>query len=226
MNAKTFCSLAVLITLLSTISYSQTTNSITSKSEQKSEYVISLGGGYVGFFSETKRPNGFNVHVDLLYPDSDYFAFNIGINYSQFPGYHYDDYVVYYNAFTNDSIHIRSYGDAATISHLQLTPGVSFGNIKINNKFNYYLTAGLTVGVNRSGQSSYYISSSHGSTQVQTGTYEPNYSFKLGGFVSGRISYKISDKLNIFIEPSALSEWSGGSDFANYHINGGVSVAF
>ena len=125
MKAKTFCSLAVLISLLSTVSFSQSIDfnapkikgkacyEITkeqSSSEKKSNLVLSLSGGYAGLFNESSRPNGFNIQADVLYPISEYFALNISINYTQFPGYHYDEYEVKYNGAINDTVYTRYFG--------------------------------------------------------------------------------------------------------------------
>lgn len=235
MKAKTFCSLAVLILLLSTISYSQTTDAPKIKGKacydlmkeqsscgKKQDLVLSLSGGYAGLFKETSRPNGFNIQADALYPISDNFALNIGINYTQFPGYHYDEYEVKYNSAINDTVYTHYFGDYSAITHIQFTPGVSFGNINRYSKFNYFVTAGLTIGINREGKGILNMTSTY-SPQNNSLTIEPSYHFNFGAYVSGRISYKVSDKLNIFIEPSAVSNWSDNT-FSNFHLNGGVSL--
>jgi hypothetical protein len=190
--------------------------------QEKSSATFSLGAGFAGLFKETSRPNGFNIQADILYPVSEYFALNIGINYTQFPGYHYDYSDIHYNSVINDTVYTRYFGDYSTISHIQFTPGVSFGNITRESKFNYYLTAGLTIGINREGKGILNMTSTY-SVQNNSLTIEPSYHFNLGGFISGRISYKVSDKFNIYIEPSAFSNWSD-SYFSNYHINGGISL--
>jgi len=234
MNTKAFCYSAVLIILLSTISYSQTKDSLkpkgktcfqimTEQSECEQKMILSLGGGYAGLFEETSRPNGFNIQADLLYPVSEYFALNIGINYTQLPGYHYDEYEVKYNSAINDTVYTRYFGDYSTVSYIQFTPGVSFGNINRHSKFNYYVTAGLTIGINREGKGILNMTSTY-SPQNNSLTIEPSYHFNFGAYASGRISYKVSDKLNIFIEPAAFSNLSEGY-FSNYHLNGGVSIA-
>jgi len=236
MKAKTFCSLAILISLLSNLSYSQFTDSnfprtkskacyeITKEhqeSELKSNLVLSIGGGFAGLFKETNRPNGFNIQADVLYPVSEYFAFNLGLGFTQFPGFHFDYSDVIYSG--NDTIYSRIYGDNPITSFVYFTPGVSFGNVSRNSKLNYYITAGFTVGISRDGQGYFNYTNTFNVPQNQSSTVEPSYDFNLGGFVSGRISCKASDKLNVFIEPSAFSNWSD-SYFSNYHINGGISL--
>jgi len=94
----------------------------------------------------------------------------------------------------------------------------------MNNKLNFYITAGLTLGIFREGQGYHNITSIYNNnTQNESGTTGPSYGFQMGGFVSGRISYKISRKLNVFVESAALSDWTDNT-FSNYHINGGVSL--
>lgn len=212
MKAKTFCSLAVLILLLSTISYSQTLDA--PKSEQYSEYVLSIGGGFVGFFNETKRPNGFNIQADLLYPVEDYFALNLGLSLTHFAGYYFKDSYISY-----DMEPVTYWGDAGAMNQLHIIPGVSFGNFNRLNKLNYYLTAGLIIGASRESEGTF----SDSYLPLNVNVIKPSYDLSIGGFVSGRISYKVSDKLNIFIEPAAVSNWSDNT-FSNFHINGGVSL--
>lgn len=235
MRTRTFVCFAVIITFISTLSFSQSTDSNAPKIKVKScyeimknqtdnsEFVLSIGGGFTGLFNKYNRPNGFNIQTDIIYPVENYFALNIGLAFTQFPGYHYDDSKVYYNTAINDTVYSRFFGDYATISLIHITPGVSFGNINMNKKLNFYLTAGLTIGIDREGQGIHNITSTY-TLENDSLTIKPSYRFKLGGFVSGRISYKVSQKLNIFIEPALLSEWSDNS-FSNYHINGGVSIA-
>ncbi|MCX6156514.1 MAG: hypothetical protein NTY74_00865 [Ignavibacteriae bacterium] len=184
---------------------------------------FSIGAGYDGLFEKTSRPNGFNIQADVLYPVSENFALNIGINYSQFPGYHYDEYEVKYNSAINDTVYTHYFGDYSAITHIQFTPGVSFGNINRYSKFNYFVTAGLTIGINREGKGILNMTSTY-SPQNNSLTIEPSYHFNFGAYASGRISYKVSDKFNIFIEPAAVSNWSDNA-FSNYHLNGGVSLA-
>ena len=95
---------------------------------EKSNLVLSLSGGYAGLFKESGRPNGFNIQADLLYPVSEYFALNIGINYTQLPGYHYDEYEVKYNSAINDTVYTHYFGDYSTISHIQLLINVLIWN--------------------------------------------------------------------------------------------------
>ena len=225
MKAKAFCSLAVLIILLSTISYSQTLDApkikgkacydlMKEQSECEQRMIFSLGGGYAGLFEETSRPNGFNIQADVLYPVEDYFALNLGLSLTHFPGYYFKDSYISY-----DMELVNYWGDAGAINQLHILPGVSFGNFNRTNKFNYYLTAGLTLGVSRESEGTYNDSY----LPLNVNVIKPSYDFSIGGFVSGRISYKVSDKLNIFIEPAAVSNWSDNT-FSNYHINGGVSL--
>jgi hypothetical protein len=233
MKAKAFCSLAVLILLLSTISYSQTTDAPKIKGKacydlmkeqsecEKSNIVLSLSGGYAVLFRDTGYPNGFNIQADVMYPVSENFALNIGINYTRFPGYHFDYSNVAYTV--SDTVYSHIYGDNPITSFVYFTPGVSYGNVSRNSKFNYYVTAGFIVGISRDGRGYYNYTSTFNNSQNKSESVDPSYDFNLGGFVSARISYKVSDKLNVFIEPSAVSNWSD-SYFSNYHLNGGISL--
>jgi len=233
MKAKTFCSLAVLISLLSTFSYSQSADSNAPKTKskscyeimkeqsvdgQKSKLVFSLSGGYAGLFKESSRPNGFNIQADVLYPVSEYFALNLGVNFSQFMGYHYE-----YNTNIYDTVYEKGIGDVGKITQINLMPGMSFGNINGNSKINYYITAGLSLGLCRHGIGNDFITSNFSGLNTYSGTHGPNYYFDYGVFASGRISYKVSDRFGIFVEPTAFSDWKD-SEESNYRINGGISL--
>lgn len=181
----------------------------------KSSPLLSLSGGYAGLFKESSRPNGFNVQADVLYPVSGNFALNLGLGFTHFSGYYFKD------TYTSYDMELVTYwGDAGAINQLHFLPGVSFGNFSRLNKLNYYLTAGFALGVSRESEGTY----SDSYLPLNVNVTKASYDISIGGFVSGRISYKVSDKLNIFIEPAAFSNWSDNA-FSNYHINGGVSLA-
>jgi hypothetical protein len=228
MKAKTFCCLAVLIFLLSNLSYSQSTDSGFPKSkscyatmkelsgdEQKSNLVLSLSGGYAGLFKESSRPNGFNIQADLLYPVSKFFAMNFSFNYVQFPGYRTQSRIQ-----INDSTINTLTANRGVLYHINMTSGISFGNINRDSKLNYYLTAGLGIGYSILGNS--INSNSINNSVFSEVKYKTETIFIIGAFTSGRFSYKIAEKYRIFIEPSVYTWTLDGED--NYHINGGISI--
>lgn len=231
MKAKTFCSLAVLILLLSTISYSQTDNSPVNKNkacyeimkeqsgnDKKSDLVLSLSGGYAVLFRDTGYPNGFNIQADVLYPISDNFALNLALNFSQFPGYHIE-----YNYNFYDTFYVKGYSNIEKLTQINLMPGVSFGNLNSNSKFNYYITAGISLGLCSKGIASDYITTNSPSFVIIPHSYGLKYYFDIGGFISGKISYKVSDRFRIFLEPTAFSDWKDSYE-SNLRINGGISL--
>jgi hypothetical protein len=230
MKAKAFCSLAVLITLLSTISYSQTTNTPKTKGKtcyelmkeqsgcEKSNLVLSLSGGYSVLFRDTGYPNGFNIQADVLYPLSESFAFNLGVNFSQFPGYHYE-----FNHKLNDTFYVKGYGNIEKLTQINLMPGVSFGNLNSNSKFNYYITAGISLGLCSNGIASDYNTTNSPNVVIIPPSYGLKYYVDFGVFASGRISYKVSDRFRIFLEPTAFSDWKESYE-SNLRINGGISL--
>ena len=231
MKAKAFCSLAVLILLLSTISYSQTTDSLKPKGKacydlmkeqsecEKSNIVLSLSGGYAVLFRDTGFPNGFNIQADVLYPISENFALNLAVNFSQFPGYHYD-----FNHNFYDTFYVKGYGNIEKLTQINLMPGVSFGNLNSNSKFNYYITAGISLGLCSNGIASDYVTTNSPSAVIIPPSYGLKYYVDFGVFASGRISYKVSDRFGIFLEPTAFSDWHESYE-SNLRINGGVSLA-
>jgi hypothetical protein len=226
MKAKTFCSLAVLIILLSTISYSQTLDAPKIKGKacydlmkeqsecDKSNIVLSIGGGFAGLFEKRGRPNGFNIQADLLYPVSKYFALNIGLNFVRFP-----ESINKYSFIINDSIN-TSTGNNGILYHVNIAPGISFGNISRDSKFNYYITAGFGFGYSILGERTYYKSINN--SVISEETYKAEASSNFGIFSSGRFSYRIANKYNVYIEPSVYG-WSMSGE-SNYHINGGISL--
>ncbi|MCX6156513.1 MAG: hypothetical protein NTY74_00860 [Ignavibacteriae bacterium] len=230
MKAKAFCSLAVLILLLSTISYSQTTDAPKIKGKtcyelmkeqsecKKSNIVLSLSGGYAVLFRDTGYPNGFNIQADVMYPLSESFAFNLGVNFSQFLGYNYE-----FNHNFYDTFYVKGYDTIGKFTQINLMPGVSFGNLNSNSKFNYYITAGISLGLCRHAVSSTYITTNSPSYVIFPRSLEPDYYVDFGVFASGRISYKVSDRFRIFLEPTAFSDWKESYE-SNLRINGGVSL--
>ncbi len=230
MKAKAFCSLAVLILLLSTISYSQTENSPVNKNkscyeimkeqsgnDKKCDLLLSLSGGYAGLFKESSRPNGFNVQADVLYTTSDYFGFNLGVNFSQFQGYQYN-----YNYLLHDTVYVKGNGETEKFMQINLMPAVSVGNIKNSSKFSYYITAGFSLGLCKHGIGSGTVTSNDPALNSSS-SYGPDYYFDYGGFISGRVSYKATNKISIFVEPTAFSDWKESYE-SNYRINGGISL--
>jgi hypothetical protein len=233
MKAKTFCYLAIFIFVLSNLSYSQSTDSgfpkTKSKScyeimkeqsgdEQKSNFVLSLSGGFAGIFEKTTRPNGFNIQADILYPVSKYLALNLGINLTQFPEFHYS-----YVSQINDSIYNNIDGNEGNLTIINFTPGLTFGIIEAESKLNYYLTAGFTFGISTisSGNSKSHFTNN--AYQERIFSYGTESIYIYGGYISGRLSYKISNHFRIYTEPSIFSSWKLSGE-SNYHINGGISL--
>lgn len=230
MKAKTFCSLAVLMLLLSTISYSQTLDAPKIKGKacydlmkeqserEKSNIVLSLSGGYAVLFRDTGFPNGFNIQADVLYPFSESFALNLAVNFSQFPSYHYE-----FNHKLNDTFYVKGSDTIGKFNQINLMPGVSFGNINSNSKFNYYITAGISLGLCRHAVTSSYMTTNYPNLVSYPPPNTPQYYIDFGVFASGRISYKLTDRFGIFLEPTAFSDWHESYE-SNFRINGGISL--
>jgi len=233
MKSKTFCYLAIFIFVLSNFSYSQSTDSGFPKTKskscyeimkeqqecgQKSNLVLSLSGGFAGLFEKTTRPNGFNIQADVLYPVSEYLALNLGINVTQFPEFHYSSV-----SKINDTIYNTLDGNEGNLTLINFIPGLSFGILRNESKWNYYLTAGFTFGISRisSGNlKSYFTNNAY---QGKTYSYESESIYIYGGYISGRLSYRISNQFRIFTEPSIISRWKLGGE-STYNINGGISL--
>lgn len=231
MKAKAFCSLAVLILLLSTISYSQTTDApkikgkacydlMKEQSECDQRMIFSLGGGYAGYASANSKPNGFNIQADVLYPVSKSFGINIALNYVQFQGYKHTNYLK-----TTDSTYANSYSNPVTHNHINLLAGISYGNTDKNCLLNYYVTAGIGLGLSSQGQIYYkeFRGINNGTYEYSTETLPAESLFMAGVYASGRISIKLSHLLRFYAEPSIYT-WTISGE-SNYHINGGVSIA-
>lgn len=174
--------------------------------QEKSAATFSIGAGYAGLTSKGSQPNGFDVQLDLIFPVKNYLAINTSLNYTRFPEYKTSDgaLIFYKGAQTN----------------LNLSPGISFGNFSKNDKFNYFITAGVSLMTETTGADS-IVRISDGQI-LDTGNGWVHVS--IGVLISGRVSYKISKQFQLFLEPSTYIIMSDDSE-SNYHINGGVSIA-
>lgn len=212
----------ILISLTSTTLFAQSsgiTNNINSDifelptklslKQEKSAATISIGAGYAG--TSEARPGGFNIQLDLIFPVTTYLAINGSFNYAGFPRY---ETTQFYGSQNGN--YLIDHGE---LSHVTLSPGLSFGNFKHIDKFNYFITAGFTLGVATYGKTNY--TNSNG---VTINTSSGGAANLIGILLSGRVSYKISKQFQLFLEPSSYLIWSDDGE-SNYHINGGVSIS-
>jgi hypothetical protein len=186
----------------------------------KSSPTFSIGAGYAGYASENGRPNGFNIQADVLYPVSKSFGINIALNYVQFQGYKHTNYLK-----TTDSTYANSYSNPVTHNHINLLAGISYGNTDKNCLLNYYVTAGIGLGLSSQGQIYFkeFRGINNGTYEYSTETLPAESLFMAGVYASGRISFKLSHLLRFYAEPSIYT-WTISGE-SNYHINGGVSLA-
>jgi opacity protein-like surface antigen len=174
-----------------------------SPKQEKSSATLSIGAGYAGTATKVKRPDGFDIQLDLIFPVTTYLAINGSINYARFPRY-IDE--------------TRSTVNNGELTYVTLTPGLSIGNFMYNDKFNYFITTGFALGLGSVGKTIY--SDFNGDT-VHISSGGP--ADITGVLISGRISYKLSKQFQIYLEPSYYTVWSDDGK-SNYHINGGVSL--
>jgi len=219
--------IVILISLISTSLFSQSSEinefkgpnnhdfmSMQSDSTSKSGPLFSIGGGYAGFSSTKNRPNGFNVQIDIIHPVATFLAINVA-----FDVVHYlTSYENKESITSNGTIYTTyyNYGDA---NYLIFFPGLSFGNLNRDSKFNYFITAGFSIGIGFFGETIYLLSSN----SPYSNKIQESAGLLKGIFASGRVSYKLSPQIQIFVEPNIYTIGSEDSNF-NYHINGGISL--
>lgn len=177
-----------------------------SPKHEKSSATFSIGAGYAGLTSKGSQPNGFDVQLDLIFPVTTYLAINGSFNYAGFPKYE-----------TSDGALIFYKG---TQTNLNLSPGISFGNFSKNDKFNYFISAGLSLLSETTGANSIVRISDGQILDKRNGWVN----MSIGALISGRVSYKVSKQFQLFLEPGYNTVWSDEAD-SYYHINGGVSIA-
>jgi len=217
----------ILISLISTISFSQSSevndninqyifglSTTQSVKPEKSSATFSIGAGYAGLTSNSSRPGGFDVQLDLIFPVTTYLAISGSFNYARFPGYQTTQF---YGPQNGDYLI-----DNGAQTNVSLSPGVSFGNFKFKDKFNYFVTAGFVIGM---GTTNGYTVTSIRNGEVLN--HENGGLLEIMGILtSGRVSYKLSRIFQVYIEPSVYNLLGTDSAGSNYHINGGVSIAF
>lgn len=179
-----------------------------SMKQEKSSATFSIGAGYAGLTSKGSKPNGFDVQLDLIFPVKSYLAINASFNYAQFPKYQ------------TQSANIKY--DHGALFYLALSPGISFGNFRLKDKFNYFVTTGFIIGFTGSEKTVYTDINTGNILNYGHGTVIP---IMAGLMTSGRALYKLSEMYQIFIEPAYYVNF--GSDNADpyFHINAGVSIA-
>jgi len=218
--------IVILISLISTSLFSQsygindnlnqdifdlsTTQSLI---QEKSPATFSIGAGYAGCINKSKIPDGFDVQLDLIFPVTTYLAISGSFNYARFPGY---QTIKFYGYQNGDYLF-----DNGAQTNVSLSPGVSFGNFRFKDKFNYFVTAGFVIGM---GTTNGYTVTSIRNGEVLN--HENGGLLEIMGILtSGRVSYKLSRIFQVYIEPSVYNLLGTDSAGSNYHINGGVSIA-
>lgn len=212
MNKQIAVIFAITISLISTTLFPQSSGNnnnanndiielspTISPKQEKSDATISIGAGYAG--ASATRPGGFNIQLDLIFPVTTYLAINGSINYASFPRYTTTEFYGYQNG--NYLI------DHGEVNYVTLSTGLSYGNFKQIDKFNYFITTGFALGFG---------------SYAKTNNIHGGISNLFGILLSGRVSYKISKQFQLFMEPSTYIILSDDSE-SNYHINGGVSIA-
>jgi hypothetical protein len=181
--------------------------------QEKSSATFSIGAGYAVNMRKSEIPDGSDVQLDLIFPVTSYLAINGSFNYAGFPKY---QTTKFYGYPGGDLLF-----DHGTQTNITLSPGISFGNFRKDNKFNYFITAGFAVGFGTSGSSSV--------TQINNGqilNHESGGLLEIVGILtSGRVSYKLSQQYNVYIEPLIYALLGSDSAGSNYHINAGVSIS-
>jgi len=216
--------IVILISLISSTLFSQSSGINDNKNQDsfilstklslkqdKSSATFSIGGGYAGTATKVKRTDGFDVQLDLIFPVTTYLAIYGSLNYARLPRY----YTTHFYGTQNGDYLI----DHGEYNYVTLSPGLSFGNFKYKDKFNYHITVGFASGMGSIGKTIYTKMSG-----VTVNTSSGGLIGIIGLLFSGRISYKISEQFQVFLEPSSYTIWSDDGE-SNYHINGGMSFA-
>jgi hypothetical protein len=175
--------------------------------------VYSISAGYTqrdnsnssSSYPNSIKFNGFNVTGDALIKSSDYFGFRFDLSYVHTFGktIPQSDYYYSYDSTSYGSENI--YADNNIIT---LKSGILFGSMAKEDPFNFYIYLGLGFGMAFRGEEGYnsYITRNNITTKY---TYLSNSrnDFIFGAHAQLRVSYKITPKYNVFIEPH-IQYWS------------------
>ena len=203
----------------------------TSSDSRKVKPVYSLSAGYVQNSSDyyyysynfssndNLKFNGFNISGDALLKISDNFGFRFDISYLHTFGKSYSGYSYYSNY---DSTTYGSSTDYAGLNLLSIRTGILFGSMSRNEPFNFYVYLGLGFGWTFYGNTiSYDMRTKNGVTTTTQYQSSNKDNLLLGAHTQIRLSYKLSKKYMIFVEPS-VQYWSTNINRI-YAINSGIT---
>jgi len=205
----------------------------TSSDSRKVKPVYSLSAGYVqnnsGYSyyydmyssgsSSYLKFNGFNISGDALIKTSDNFGFRFDLSYLHTFGKSYSGYS-YYSSYDTSSY--GSSTDYAGLNLLSVRTGILFGSMSRNDPFNFYIYLGLGFGWTFNSNNIYYNTRTKNGVTT-TSQYESSNKddFLFGAHTQIRLSYKVSQKYMLFVEPS-IQYWSTNIERI-YGINSGIT---
>jgi len=203
----------------------------TSSDSRKVKPVYSLSAGYVqnnsGYYDYSydyyNRNNlkfdGFNVSGDALLKISENFGFRFDLSYLHIFGKSYSGYS-YYSSY--DTATYGSSTDYAALNLLSIRTGILFGSMSRNEPFNFYVYIGLGFGWTFHGNNTYYNTyTKNGLTKTTQYQSSNKDDLLLGAHAQIRLSYKVSKKYMLFVEPS-IQYWSTNINRI-YAINSGIT---
>jgi hypothetical protein len=203
----------------------------TSSDSRKVKPVYSLSAGYLQNNSSyydysynyinynNLKFNGFNISGDALLKISDNFGFRFDLTYlhtfgKSNPGYSY--YSSYDTATYGNST------DYAGLNLLAVKTGILFGSMSRSEPFNFYVYIGLGFGWTFHGNNIYYNTYTKNGVTTTTQYQSSNKDdLLLGAHAQIRLSYKVSKKYMLFVEPS-IQYWSTNVNRI-YAINSGIT---
>lgn len=169
--------------------------------------------------SGSKKFDGFCVSGDALVRVNDNFGFRIDLGYLHTVGKTYSE-GSYSNSYDSS---IYSYETAyGSIDMFSLRTGLLFGAMSTEDLFNFYIYLGLGLGWSfRGEQIAYSYTTKNNITKTSTYYSGNRNNILIGAYIQIRLSYKISDKYGIFVEPN-IQYWSEET-YRVKGINGGIT---
>jgi len=180
----------------------------------------SYGNSYVYPNSSTSKFSSLNFTGDIFFKTSDDFGLRIDVNYLHVFGRFFTDNYSYSDIYVKK--YIKTESDVMDINLYTLKTGIAFGLLEYGYKFNTYCYLGIGIGwKNQANTIKHKYVTENNVTTVTESSENEGIGAMIGLHCQVRLSYKISPKNKIFLEPT-IQYWGQKVDLL-YGINGGIS---
>lgn len=178
------------------------------------------GNSYYYLQGSTTKFSSLNFTGDIFFKTSDDFGLRIDVNYVHIFGRYFIDN--YNNTNIYGSTSVRTESDVMDINLYTLKTGIAFGLLDYKYKINTYCYLGIGIGWKNQANTikHKYITENNVTTVTESSESEGNGAM-IGLHCQVRLSYKISPKNRIFLEPT-IQYWGQKVDLL-FGINGGIS---